>query len=140
METRGHFWRNDVNQWTARRGGAIVFVNFVSKRISQSALREAFELYGRVTDVYIAYKNPTRVKMRSTFVFVRFSNMGEATKAVEFGNNRRMDGFTIKVFLKNKYTEKMKDDRKRRQMPWAVSRRRRISRKFWMGRRTKKRC
>ncbi|KAK8485587.1 hypothetical protein V6N11_050459 [Hibiscus sabdariffa] len=54
--------------------------------------------------------------MRSTFAFVRFSNMGEAIRAVELGNNCKMDGFTIKVFLEKKCTEEMKDVRKQRQL------------------------
>ncbi|KAK8663775.1 hypothetical protein V6N13_083580 [Hibiscus sabdariffa] len=103
-------------QRSGRRGRATVCVNFVSKRISQSTLREAFEVYGRVTEVYIAYKNPRRIKMRRTFAFIRFSNMGEALRAVEFRNNRKMDGFIIKVFLEKNLTEEMKIDRKQRQL------------------------
>ncbi|KAK9002056.1 hypothetical protein V6N11_024745 [Hibiscus sabdariffa] len=49
-----------------RRVGATVFINYVSKRIHPSTLREAFEVYGK--------------------------------RAVIEGNNRRVDGFVIKVF------------------------------------------
>ncbi|KAL4342161.1 hypothetical protein GQ457_08G032390 [Hibiscus cannabinus] len=82
-----------------KRLGVSVFVNFVSKRIHPSTLKEAFREYGKVVDVYIAYKNVRRAGMRSTFAFVRFSTMDEALIAVSKANNRRMDGFRIKVFL-----------------------------------------
>ncbi|KAL4386551.1 hypothetical protein GQ457_09G024140 [Hibiscus cannabinus] len=91
--------------------GVSVFINHVSKRIQTATLKEAFEEYGKVLDVYIAYHNPRRAKMRSTFAFVRFSNVWEAMNAVEMANNRKMDGFTIKVFLdKNMHLEKKGPD------------------------------
>ncbi|KAK8526155.1 hypothetical protein V6N13_017213 [Hibiscus sabdariffa] len=80
------------------RIGVPVFVNFVSKRIHSSTLREAFAGYGTVLDIYIAYNNPSRFNKKYTFAFVRFSSREEAAKAVELGNMRKMDGFTIKVF------------------------------------------
>ncbi|KAK8635442.1 hypothetical protein V6N13_004179 [Hibiscus sabdariffa] len=88
----------------ANRQGVSVFVNFVSKRIRPATLREAFQDYGKVTDVYITYHNPRRRRLSSTFAFVRFSNMWEALNAVDLANNRRMDEFTItiKVFLEHK--------------------------------------
>ncbi|GMI82099.1 hypothetical protein HRI_001879200 [Hibiscus trionum] len=83
----------------AVRPGFAVFVNFVSKRIHVNTLRKAFELYGAVIDVYIAYHSPKRYKVNHTFAFVRFSNLEEAKKAADLGNNRRLDGYFIKVFL-----------------------------------------
>ncbi|KAL4313034.1 hypothetical protein GQ457_01G003880 [Hibiscus cannabinus] len=91
----------DVNSRLGKhmRPGISVFVNFVSKRIHRSTLLEAFSIYGKVIDVYIAYNNPRRTKNSHTFAFIRFSSWEEARKAVELGNNRRIDGFYIKVNL-----------------------------------------
>ncbi|KAK8697339.1 hypothetical protein V6N13_113491 [Hibiscus sabdariffa] len=94
-----------VQSW---RPGVSVFVDFISKRIHRATLREAFVGYGKVVDTYIAYNNPGRQKRRYTFAFIRFSNREEALKAVELGNNRRMDGFTIKVFLGNNHAKSIK--------------------------------
>ncbi|KAL4387432.1 hypothetical protein GQ457_09G028790 [Hibiscus cannabinus] len=88
------------------RLGISVFVDFISKRIHRATLKEAFSGYGKVIDTYIAYNNPGRLNRSYTFAFVRFSNREEALRAVEFGNNRRMDGFTIKVFLANNESKK----------------------------------
>ncbi|KAK9004251.1 hypothetical protein V6N11_002057 [Hibiscus sabdariffa] len=84
------------------REGVAVFINFVSKRIHKSGLKEAFVVYGKVLDVYIAYNNPKRVRMNCTFAFVRFSCLEEALRAVNQGNGRLMDGFSIKVFLEKR--------------------------------------
>ncbi|KAK8665835.1 hypothetical protein V6N13_006000 [Hibiscus sabdariffa] len=37
--------------------------------------------------------------MRSTFAFVSFSNLKEAMNAINGANNRKIDGFNIKVIL-----------------------------------------
>ncbi|KAK8701685.1 hypothetical protein V6N13_020066 [Hibiscus sabdariffa] len=42
--------------------------------------------------------------MNSTFAFVRFSCLDEALRAVNQGNGRLMDGFSIKVFLEKRIT------------------------------------
>ncbi|KAL4379654.1 hypothetical protein GQ457_02G016420 [Hibiscus cannabinus] len=88
------------------RLGISVFVDFISKMIHRATLKEAFSGYGKVIDTYIAYNNPGRLNRSYTFAFVRFSNREEALREVEFGNNRRMDGFTIKVFLANNELKK----------------------------------
>ncbi|KAK8532100.1 hypothetical protein V6N12_053549 [Hibiscus sabdariffa] len=103
-----------ANRWgygkqvQSQRAGVSVFVDFISKRIHRATLREAFAGYGKVVDTYIAYNNPGRQKRRYTFAFIRFSNREEALKAVELSNNRRMDGFTIKVFLGNNQAKSIK--------------------------------
>ncbi|KAK8511119.1 hypothetical protein V6N12_033400 [Hibiscus sabdariffa] len=89
--------------------GVSVFVNFVSKRI-HTTLRDAFSEYGKVIGTYIAYHNVKRTKSRHTFVFVRFASRDDAERAVERGNNRRMDGFYIKVFLEKKHTRTVGTD------------------------------
>ncbi|KAK8533914.1 hypothetical protein V6N13_028396 [Hibiscus sabdariffa] len=42
--------------------------------------------------------------MRNTFAFVRFSNIWEALSAVDLADNRKMDGFTIKVSFDRSFT------------------------------------
>ncbi|KAK8704654.1 hypothetical protein V6N13_048271 [Hibiscus sabdariffa] len=91
------------------RDSVSVFINFMSKRIHRSTLREAFGAYRKVLDVYVAYNNPRRSRMKSTLAFVRFTNMVEALRAVKEVNGQRMDGFSIKVFLERKYSEPLKN-------------------------------
>ncbi|KAL4319692.1 hypothetical protein GQ457_18G003410 [Hibiscus cannabinus] len=93
-----------AGKWVIRAGVSI-FINHVSKWIKTSTLKEAFQEYGNVLDVYIAYYNRRRWRMNSTFAFVRYSNLWEAMNAVDLANNRRMVGFTIKVFLDRKTSE-----------------------------------
>ncbi|KAK9008239.1 hypothetical protein V6N11_075141 [Hibiscus sabdariffa] len=108
-QTRRDINKNRVDQGKSffscnvgsQRSGFSVFVNFVSKRIHPSTLREAFSVYDRVVGVFIAFNNPKRLKFRSTFAFVRFASLEEAEKAVRLGTNRKMDGFYIKVFMEN---------------------------------------
>ncbi|KAK9027665.1 hypothetical protein V6N11_067489 [Hibiscus sabdariffa] len=88
--------------------GVSVFVNFVSKRIHPRTPREAFKGYGRLVDVYIAYKNVSRLGLKSTFAFVRFASRKEALLAVQNANNRLMDGFKINVFLDKKTSPQRK--------------------------------
>ncbi|KAK8669846.1 hypothetical protein V6N13_104615 [Hibiscus sabdariffa] len=79
--------------------GVSVFVNFVSKRIHRAIVRDVFSEYGNVIGTYMAYHNVKRTKSKHTFAFVRFASREDADKTVTRGNNRRMDGFYIKVFL-----------------------------------------
>ncbi|KAK9043830.1 hypothetical protein V6N11_072158 [Hibiscus sabdariffa] len=81
------------------RKGVSVFVDRVSKKIHRVTLKEAFSMYGIVTDVYIAYNNPRRINKAYTFAFIRFSTLEEARRVVERAHNRRMDGFFIRVFM-----------------------------------------
>ncbi|KAL4383507.1 hypothetical protein GQ457_15G022900 [Hibiscus cannabinus] len=99
-------WRLQTNQDNharrSNRQGVSVFINYVSKRIQPSTLRKTFQEYGNVIDVYIAYYNPRRIRFESTFTFVRLSTVFEAMNAVELANNRKMDGFSIRVYLDRK--------------------------------------
>ncbi|KAK8994597.1 hypothetical protein V6N11_045677 [Hibiscus sabdariffa] len=81
-----------------RRYGFPIFVDNVSKRIHQSSLREAFQTYGSVVDVFVAYKNQKRKNKATTFAFVRFRSQMEALGAIRLANGRRMDGHHIRVF------------------------------------------
>ncbi|KAK8601296.1 hypothetical protein V6N12_051134 [Hibiscus sabdariffa] len=100
--------RNNAGEWkraTNKRQGVTIFVEFVSKRIHRAALMEAFSEYGRVLDVYMAYYNKKRYSRKYTFAFVRFARWEDAARAVVRGNNRRMDGFHVKVYFDKKYQE-----------------------------------
>ncbi|KAK8517640.1 hypothetical protein V6N12_016482 [Hibiscus sabdariffa] len=90
--------------------GVSIFVNFVSNRIHRATLRNAFLEYGKVIGTYIAYHNVKRIKSKHTFAFVRFASRDDAERAVERGNNKRMDGFYIKVFLEKKHTRTVGTD------------------------------
>ncbi|KAL4361216.1 hypothetical protein GQ457_04G028760 [Hibiscus cannabinus] len=84
-----------------RRNGFPIFVDNVSKRIHHSSLREAFEIYGSVVDVFVAYKNQKRKNKATTFAFIRFRSKMEALGAIRLANGRRMDGHYIRVFRAN---------------------------------------
>ncbi|KAL4318738.1 hypothetical protein GQ457_18G015890 [Hibiscus cannabinus] len=85
-----------------KKPGVSVFVNYVRKRIHQTTLKDAFSEYGKVIDTYIAYHNLKRIKNNYTFAFVRFACWEDAVRAVERGNNRRMGGFCVKVYIEKK--------------------------------------
>ncbi|XP_038994308.1 uncharacterized protein LOC120118301 [Hibiscus syriacus] len=66
-----------------------IFVNNVSKRIHSSRLKDAFQSYGEVIDVFIAYRSKKRLSAGSTFAFVRFRNKFGANTAVRRADGRR---------------------------------------------------
>ncbi|XVE59553.1 hypothetical protein DITRI_Ditri05aG0055200 [Diplodiscus trichospermus] len=70
-----------------------VFVNNLSRRVSRSALWEAFSTYGRVTDVFINFRS----RKPFTFAFVRYRLEEECKSTIKEGNNRRVDGIFILV-------------------------------------------
>ncbi|GMI63987.1 hypothetical protein HRI_000068000 [Hibiscus trionum] len=82
-----------------RRLGFAIFIDNVSKRIHYETLKEAFQAYGCVFDVYIAYKSLKRKDKPTTFSFVRFGTEIEARSVVERSNGRLMDGKQIRVFI-----------------------------------------
>ncbi|KAE8686634.1 hypothetical protein F3Y22_tig00111053pilonHSYRG00090 [Hibiscus syriacus] len=84
-----------------------VFVNNVSKRIHSKILKELFQSYGVVTDIFIAYRSRRRLSADSTFAFVRFRSKSEADSAVRRADGRIMDGFKIRVFHDNKGAPKL---------------------------------
>ncbi|KAL4282967.1 hypothetical protein GQ457_16G007830 [Hibiscus cannabinus] len=95
--------RRKVNHWdrkalSSRHTGFSVFIDNVSKRIHRTTLGEAFEEYGKVLDVFVAYHNIKRRSSATTFAFVRFRLKGEAQNAIVKANGRIMDGFRIRVF------------------------------------------
>ncbi|KAK8475304.1 hypothetical protein V6N11_084151 [Hibiscus sabdariffa] len=65
-------------------------------------LREAFQEYGIVRDVYIAYNNIKRIHGRLTFAFVRFDYEADARRAIDRAYGRKMDGEKIKVLWAKK--------------------------------------
>ncbi|KAK8517252.1 hypothetical protein V6N12_032448 [Hibiscus sabdariffa] len=98
-EPQGRVVPPGVQDRARSRKGVAVFINNVSKRIHPTTLREAFSEYGKIHDVYIAFNNRKRRGLRSTFAFVRFSNVLEAMYAADLANGRLMDGFRINTFL-----------------------------------------
>ncbi|XVE62754.1 hypothetical protein DITRI_Ditri06bG0144700 [Diplodiscus trichospermus] len=64
----------------------------IGKRVSKGTLWEAFNAYGRLKDVYIHYSTKGDRGKETTFVFVRYKFKSEMLKAIEVGNNRRIDG------------------------------------------------
>ncbi|KAK8568765.1 hypothetical protein V6N12_007307 [Hibiscus sabdariffa] len=107
-------YRSVASRAIRRRPGHTVFVENVSKRIHVSTLREVFQSYGQVVDVYIAYWNRKRVRNSTTFAFVRFMSPEEARGAVRMGDNRKMDGYNINVSLEKVTGLVMKERGKRR--------------------------
>ncbi|KAK8504526.1 hypothetical protein V6N12_017805 [Hibiscus sabdariffa] len=87
-----------------RRSGFTLFVDNISKRIHHSSLGVAFQTYGKVEDVYIAYKNMKRRSKRTTFAFVRFRKAEDAERTVVEANGRFMDGHRIRVFFAREKT------------------------------------
>ena len=73
-----------------------VFVGNLSQKVFKSALWEMFCEYDKVVDVYIPHLSmkPFRVK---TYAFVRYKKKAKMLRAIEHGNNRRVDGWFIKV-------------------------------------------
>ncbi|KAL4278723.1 hypothetical protein GQ457_03G015930 [Hibiscus cannabinus] len=66
---------------------------------SLNTLKEAFQVYGEVLDVYVAFNNQRRRFKKTSFAFVRFKSDEEARRAIESGSGRLMDGFCISVFI-----------------------------------------
>ncbi|KAL4279420.1 hypothetical protein GQ457_03G025840 [Hibiscus cannabinus] len=87
---------------TCRWLGYTVFVDNVSKMINHLTLKEDFTIYGTVMDVFVAQRNPKRRAKSTTFAFVRFKNREEASRAVENGYGRVMDGYRIKGYDEKK--------------------------------------
>ncbi|KAL4366522.1 hypothetical protein GQ457_05G033590 [Hibiscus cannabinus] len=86
-----------VARHSRERSGYSIFVDNVSKRIHYTSLKEAFQVYGEVLDVYIAYRNRRRRYEKTTFAFIRFRGEEEAKRAIESGSGRLMDGFQIRI-------------------------------------------
>ncbi|KAK9046693.1 hypothetical protein V6N11_052574 [Hibiscus sabdariffa] len=80
-------------RFRSKRDGVSIFVNNVSKRIHPAALKESFQSYGKVVDVFIAYNHIKRRCSPTTFAFVRFNRFEDARVAIAKANGRRMDGF-----------------------------------------------
>ncbi|XP_039026252.1 serine/arginine-rich splicing factor SC35-like [Hibiscus syriacus] len=75
-----------------------IFVSNVSKRIHVPTLKDAFQAYGDVQDVFIAYNSRKRLDASSTFAFVRYRKKSKANNAVLRADGRILDGFKIRVF------------------------------------------
>ncbi|XVF04126.1 hypothetical protein REPUB_Repub05bG0055200 [Reevesia pubescens] len=74
-----------------------VFVDNLSFRVAKPALREVFNVYGKVCDLYIPVNGGIRKGRTSNFSFIRYFYEDEMWKAIEGGNNRKIDGRFITV-------------------------------------------
>ncbi|XVE91459.1 hypothetical protein REPUB_Repub01dG0011700 [Reevesia pubescens] len=104
LENNNFDWRTTLQS---------VFVKNLSRRVTKEALWEVFSLYGRVVDVHIPFSIRVDKDRNSLFAFVRYKRDFEAKKAIEEGNDRRINGRFIKVqkalprSKKNNNTSKM---------------------------------
>ncbi|XVF60748.1 hypothetical protein PTKIN_Ptkin08bG0073300 [Pterospermum kingtungense] len=80
-----------IDEW--RGGLPTVFINNLNRRVSKSALWEAFNQYGVVMDVFISFRS----KKPFTFAFVRYKSESECRRAVAAGNQRIIDNRIISV-------------------------------------------
>ncbi|XVF30335.1 hypothetical protein REPUB_Repub16aG0048300 [Reevesia pubescens] len=75
----------------------LTFVENISRRLSKKALWEAFSVYSTVVNVYIPSFYRFGKVRNVTFAFVRYKFEFQLKKAIEEGNNRKIDGHFIKV-------------------------------------------
>ncbi|XVF04629.1 hypothetical protein REPUB_Repub05bG0100800 [Reevesia pubescens] len=96
MEGSRGFSRTSAKEdWRSRL--FIVFVDNLSFRVTKSALWETFNTYGKVYDLYIPVNGSFRKGMATNFTFIRCFYEDEMWKAIEGGNNRKIDGRFITV-------------------------------------------
>ncbi|KAE8726687.1 hypothetical protein F3Y22_tig00006507pilonHSYRG00020 [Hibiscus syriacus] len=69
------------------------------KGMLKMMLKDFFQTYGVVLDVYVVYSNPKKKMKSSTFAFVRYRNLDEAKRAVVEVDGRWIIGKSIRVFL-----------------------------------------
>jgi cold-inducible RNA-binding protein len=74
-----------------------LYVGNLSFDTSEAGLREAFEQFGQITDVYVASDRETG-RPRG-FAFVTFSNEQESAAAVEKMNGAQLDGRALNVTI-----------------------------------------
>lgn len=83
----GKYWRDNLHT---------VFISHLSKRVSWDSLKRIFDQYGKVLDVFIPNLNSGRFRF-SAYAFVRYKFAHEMNRAIELGNNLRIDGLIIGV-------------------------------------------
>ncbi|KAK8523153.1 hypothetical protein V6N12_047683 [Hibiscus sabdariffa] len=88
--------RGNVRVGRRRRPGVSIFVDNISRRIHQNTLKEAFQVYGRVVEVFIAYNSLKRLGKPTTFAFVSFS---ATQRRVQAGSWKFRDFRTFKEAL-----------------------------------------
>ena len=87
--------KGELPDWRSNLYSA--FVDNLSLRVSKGALWDAFCDYGKVVDVHIPRFPKRQNNKGTTFAFVRYKFESELLKAIEGGNNRRIDGWHIRV-------------------------------------------
>ncbi|WRX10494.1 RNA recognition motif domain - like 10 [Theobroma cacao] len=91
--TQKPFQRDLSNNW--RSSLHSIFVANLSRRVTRQGLKDFFDVYGRVRDVFISLKqNPNKT---TTFAFVRYKEKWEMERAILQSNGRKLDGYHLMV-------------------------------------------
>ncbi|EOX91876.1 Uncharacterized protein TCM_000936 [Theobroma cacao] len=89
--TQKPFQRDLSNNW--RSSIHSIFVTNLSRRVTTQGLKDFFDVYGRVRDVFISLKqNPNKT---TTFAFVRYKETWEMERAILQNNGRKLDGYHL---------------------------------------------
>ncbi|OMP00173.1 hypothetical protein COLO4_12837 [Corchorus olitorius] len=83
------------HQWRERLHS--VFVGNLSRKVTSTALWDAFSDYGKVADVFIKYPKEVRGKGHVSFAFVRYWHEAEAETTIVKGNFCFLEGKRIRV-------------------------------------------
>ncbi|EOY12746.1 Uncharacterized protein TCM_031281 [Theobroma cacao] len=86
LKTTHRDWRSSLHS---------VYISNLSRRITKQGLKEVFDAYGKVRDVFISNRQ-SQAKV-TTFAFVRYKELREMDRACTHGNGRRLDGHYIVV-------------------------------------------
>ncbi|XVE89961.1 hypothetical protein DITRI_Ditri20bG0038400 [Diplodiscus trichospermus] len=92
---KGHHPQQSSLDW--RTNLFTIFIVNLSRRVPKRALWETFSEYGKVVDIYISSSFKSNRDRDTTFAFVRYKFRSEMVKAILNGNNRRIEGWCIRV-------------------------------------------
>ncbi|XVE75525.1 hypothetical protein DITRI_Ditri12bG0100600 [Diplodiscus trichospermus] len=104
-----------------------IFIGRLSTMVSKRALWECFGQYGKVKGVFIPHSTK-RGRREFTFGFVRYKYEYEMMKAIELGNNRKIDGGSI-VVNKARYSWSKRKQRNELELTGST---RNIKRQEWL--------
>ncbi|KAK8992053.1 hypothetical protein V6N11_044945 [Hibiscus sabdariffa] len=80
-----------------QNGEYSAFIDNLSKRVSRRSLWELFSLHGKVTRVFIPFRNNRPRYKEVTFAFVRFENNDDLLNAILKTNGSKIDGKVVRV-------------------------------------------
>ncbi|XVE68439.1 hypothetical protein DITRI_Ditri09bG0068900 [Diplodiscus trichospermus] len=96
------YWRmRAILDWRANLFS--IFVNNMSHRVLKGALCEDFSVYGRVMDIYIHSATKSNKGNEIMFAFVKYRFKSKMMKMIEAGNNKRIDGWSIIIIVKEAF-------------------------------------